>query len=56
MKLFCTVAAVLCLGCQSAAIRIPYEYCSYLTPHGKYLFFSSDYDVKWMDAKQLGIR
>ncbi|MGN7723496.1 TolB family protein [Chitinophaga sp. 22620] len=33
-----------------------YEYCSYLTPDGKYLFFSSDYDVKWIDAKQLGIR
>lgn len=24
-----------------------YEYCSYLTPDSKYLFFSSDYDVKW---------
>lgn len=24
-----------------------YEYCSYLTPDAKYLFFSSDYDVKW---------
>jgi hypothetical protein len=24
-----------------------YEYCSYLTPDSKYLFFSSDFDVKW---------
>ncbi len=33
-----------------------YEYCSYLTPDGKYLFFSSDYDVKWVSAKQLEMR
>ncbi|MBO9153975.1 PD40 domain-containing protein [Chitinophaga sp. GCM10012297] len=31
-----------------------YEYCSYLTPDGKYFFFSSEYDVKWIAAEQLG--
>jgi hypothetical protein len=30
-----------------------YEYCSYLTPDGKYLFFSSDFDVKWISTKAL---
>lgn len=30
-----------------------YEYCSYLTPDGKYLFYSSDYDVKWISTKHL---
>ncbi|WP_353719925.1 hypothetical protein [Dyadobacter sp. 676] len=30
-----------------------YEYCSYLTPDNRYLFFSADYDVKWISAQQL---
>ncbi len=30
-----------------------YEYCSYLTPDGKYLFYSSNYDVKWIDCNHL---
>lgn len=30
-----------------------YEYCSYLTPDGRYLFYSSDYDVKWISTKYL---
>lgn len=30
-----------------------YEYCSYLTPDGMYFFFSSNYDVKWIDAAYL---
>ncbi|WP_162946184.1 PD40 domain-containing protein [Chitinophaga barathri] len=33
-----------------------YEYCSYLTPDGKYLFFSSELDVKWISTEQLGIQ
>jgi Tol biopolymer transport system component len=28
-----------------------YEYCSYLTPDGQYLFYSTDYDVKWISTK-----
>lgn len=30
-----------------------YEYCSYLTPDGRYLFFSSNLDVKWIDTRYL---
>lgn len=30
-----------------------YEYCSYLTPDGQYLFYSSNYDVKWISTKHL---
>lgn len=30
-----------------------YEYCSYLTPDGRYLFYSSNYDVKWISTKYL---
>lgn len=30
-----------------------YEYCSYLTPDGKYLFYSSNFDVKWICTKYL---
>jgi Tol biopolymer transport system component len=30
-----------------------YEYCSFLTPDNKYLFYSTNYDVKWIDAKHL---
>ena len=30
-----------------------YEYCSYLTSDGRYLFYSSDYDVKWVSTKYL---
>jgi Tol biopolymer transport system component len=30
-----------------------YEYCSYLTPDGRYLFYSSDFDVKWISTKYL---
>lgn len=30
-----------------------YEYCSYLTPDGKYLFYSSAFDVKWISTKYL---
>jgi len=30
-----------------------YEYCSYLTPDGKYLFYSSAFDVKWISTKHL---
>jgi Tol biopolymer transport system component len=30
-----------------------YEYCSYLSSDSKYFFFSSDFDVKWIDAKYL---
>jgi Tol biopolymer transport system component len=32
-----------------------YEYCSYISPDGKYFFFSSNYDVKWVDLKELGV-
>lgn len=28
-----------------------YEYCSYATPDGKYLFYSSNYDVKWISTR-----
>jgi Tol biopolymer transport system component len=28
-----------------------YEYCSYFSQDGQYLFFSSDFDVKWVKAK-----
>jgi Tol biopolymer transport system component len=27
-----------------------YEYCSYITPDFKYFFFSSELDIKWIDA------
>ena len=30
-----------------------YEYCPNLTPDGKYFFFSSEYDVKWISAAVL---
>jgi hypothetical protein len=30
-----------------------YEYCPYLTTDSKYFFFSSELDVKWIDAKFL---
>jgi Tol biopolymer transport system component len=30
-----------------------YEYCSYVTPDNEYLFFSTNYDVKWISAKHL---
>jgi hypothetical protein len=30
-----------------------YEYCSFLTPDNKYLFYSTNYDVKWIDTKHL---
>ena len=30
-----------------------YEYCAYLTPDTQYLFFSSNYDVKWISTKHL---
>ncbi|HEY1199905.1 MAG TPA: hypothetical protein VGE79_02940 [Niastella sp.] len=30
-----------------------YEYCPYLTPDGKYFFFSSEYQVKWLSADVL---
>jgi Tol biopolymer transport system component len=30
-----------------------YEYCAYLTPDGRYLFFSSNFDVKWIDTRYL---
>lgn len=39
---------------QNMGIRFntdSYEYCSYLTPDGQYLFYSSDYDVKWISTK-----
>lgn len=29
-----------------------YEYCSYLSPDGKYLFYSSNFDVKWISTRQ----
>jgi hypothetical protein len=41
---------------QNAGPRIntpTYEYCTYITPDQKYFFFSSDYDVKWIDARYL---
>lgn len=28
-----------------------YEYCSYLTPDNRYLFYSSEYDVKWISTR-----
>jgi Tol biopolymer transport system component len=28
-----------------------YEYCTYITPDGHYLFYSTDYDVKWIGAR-----
>jgi hypothetical protein len=30
-----------------------YEYCPYLTPDGKYFFFSSEYQVKWISGDVL---
>lgn len=30
-----------------------YEYCPMFSPDGKYFFFSSELDVKWIDAKYL---
>lgn len=30
-----------------------YEYCTYLTPDGKYFFYSTDYDVKWISTRHL---
>jgi Tol biopolymer transport system component len=30
-----------------------YEYCSYLTPDARYLFYSTNYDVKWIDTRYL---
>lgn len=30
-----------------------YEYCSYLTPDTQYLFYSTDYDVKWISSRHL---
>jgi hypothetical protein len=37
-----------------APVNTPaYEYCSYLTPDGRYFFFSSELDIKWMDADAL---
>lgn len=30
-----------------------YEYCPYLTPDGKYFFFSSEYQVKWIGSDVL---
>jgi hypothetical protein len=30
-----------------------YEYCTYVTPDNEYLFFSTDYDVKWISTKHL---
>lgn len=30
-----------------------FEYCGYLTPDGRYFFFSSELDIKWMDADAL---
>jgi Tol biopolymer transport system component len=30
-----------------------YDYCPYMTPDGKYFFFSSEMDVKWCDTKIL---
>ncbi len=30
-----------------------YEYCCYLTPDRRYFFFSSELDIKWVDADQL---
>ena len=30
-----------------------YEYCAYLTPDERYLFYSTNYDVKWISTKHL---
>jgi len=30
-----------------------YEYCPYITPDGKYFFYSSEYDVKWVSSEIL---
>jgi hypothetical protein len=30
-----------------------YEYCPYLTPDGKYFFFSSEFQVKWISGDVL---
>lgn len=30
-----------------------YEYCTYVTPDNEYLFFSTNYDVKWISTKHL---
>lgn len=39
---------------MGALINTPtYEYCPYLTPDGKYFFFSSEYDVKWTAVENL---
>ncbi|NSL86367.1 hypothetical protein ECE50_005980 [Chitinophaga sp. Mgbs1] len=44
------------LPAQNAGGRVntpTYEYCSYLTPDGRYYFFSSEEDVKWISTKGL---
>lgn len=30
-----------------------YEYCPYFSPDGKYFFFSSQSDIKWMDMREV---
>lgn len=30
-----------------------YEYCTYITPDNRFVFFSSDYDVKWISGSYL---
>lgn len=30
-----------------------YDYCPYITPDGKFFFYSSDWNVKWVDSKIL---
>lgn len=32
------------------------EYCPYLTPDGKYFFFSSDGNIKWIDSRYLNTK
>ncbi len=40
-----------------APINTPmYEYCAYITPDGRYFFYSSEKVVKWMDAPALRAR
>lgn len=32
-----------------------YDYCPYVSPDSRYFFYSTDYDVKWIDAKYLPV-
>jgi hypothetical protein len=42
---------------MGSSINTPtYEYCPYITPDSKYLFYSTDFEVKWIDTKYLPVK